>query len=396
MKIWEGHSIHTDGEQAVAEATRGFPTDVRFDILFCFASTKQDAVRVAAALAQRFPGVPIAGCSTAGELLGATHRTGSLVVTALSSPRIRWTVTVAPELASFDEPAALGVRDRLLAGLGLDAAALDPAKHFCLTFIDGLSCKEEVVSALVADVLEGVPLLGGSAGDDLAFKKTWVFADGKAHGSSAVFVLGESQSGARFDVVKHQHYTTTPKALVITRADVATRRVFEIDGYNARDAYARALGLAPADVTSDVAFMNPLAFVSNDAIYVRSVQRIEPDGSIIFYCAIEEGMVLSLGGHEPMVGALERDIATLEAAGGKADFFLSFNCILRALEAKATGGFDALGATVERFGRHVIGFDTYGEQLRGLHINQTLVGLAIYDAEIPQTSHRHEGASHAV
>jgi hypothetical protein len=219
--------------------------------------------------------------------------------------------------------------------------------------------------------------LGGSAGDDLKFKQTFVYHGGKAWQNAAVFALADSK--VPFEIVKHQHYTTSPKALVITKADVATRRVYEMDGHPALEAYARALGMAPSDVTNEVTFMNPVTFVCNNEIYVRSIQRVEPDGSIIFYCGIEEGMVLSIGGHEEMEGALARDISAVGSRMKEANLFIACNCILRALEAEKLNQHAALGGVLSRFARNIIGFDTYGEQLSGLHINQTLVGVAIHD-----------------
>jgi hypothetical protein len=377
MHVLQGHSLKADGREAVAEATEGWsPPGGKIDIILVFSSTTQDPDAVARAIGERFPGVPMVGCTTAGEHLGKEHYRGGLVMTGLVTPRIRW-ATGLVEVASFDEDKARIESDRLLAELQVSREDADPQKQFCLVFIDGLSCKEEAVSALMADALEGLPLLGGSAGDDLKFKKTHVYHGGKAWAGAAVFAMADSSTP--FEVIKHQHYTTTPKSLVITKADVATRRVFEMDGHRAIDAYARALGMETAEVTGDVTFMNPVTFVCNSEIYVRSIQRVEPDGSIIFYCGIEEGMVLSVGGHEDMESALARDITGLASRLQKPDLFIACNCILRALEAEKLQQHAALGGVLHKYAKNVIGFDTYGEQLSGLHINQTLVGVALRD-----------------
>ena len=374
MQVLQGHSTKQNGIEAVAEATEGWPM-TKLDLVIVFSSTTQDPNEVARGLGQRFKGTPVIGCTTAGELLGKDHYNGALVIMGLVTPQIRWSTGVAENLATFNEERARALSEQLIGKLGVPREEVDPRRHFCLVFIDGLSCKEEVVSALMADALEGMPLLGGSAGDDLKFKQTHVFFDDKAVVGAAVFAVADS--AMPFEIIKHQHYTTTPKSLVITRADVATRRVYEMDGYPAIEAYARALGMPVAEVTGDVTFMNPLTFVCNGEIYVRSIQRVEPDGSIIFYCAIEEGMVLSIGGHEDMTGALKRDISGLSRSMEQADLFIGCNCILRALEATKGKYHQPLGEILHHFGKNVIGFDTYGEQLSGLHINQTLVGVAI-------------------
>jgi hypothetical protein len=104
---------------------------------------------------------------------------------------------------------------------------------------------------------------------------------------------------------------------------------------------------------------------------------------MVFFCAIEEGMVLSIGGHEEMIGALKRDVAGVGERVKDADLFIACNCILRALEADRGHHHPSLGEALQGLGKNVIGFDTYGEQLSGLHFNQTLVGIAIRDQQPP-------------
>ena len=382
MYVLQGQSQHSEARQAVSDATKDWALGTgSLDLLFVFCSTKQDPALVAKILAEKFPGVPTVGCTTAGEHIADRHLTGGLVLTGIRTPTIRWSTAIARNLSDgFSEEDARAVTDRLISQLGVCRDDLDPSKHFCLVFIDGLSRREELVSARIADALEGIPLVGGSAGDDLRFARTDVIHGAEAATSAAVFALGESTTA--FEILKHQHYTTTPKSLVITRADVASRRVYEMDGYPAIEAYARVLGLEPTQLTPNVTFSNPLTFVCDHKIYVRSIQRIETDGSLVFYCGIEEGMVLSVGGHESMDVALERDLGKWREAAAKGrpiELFLAFNCILRALEANQEDRHAQLGKILKATSKNVIGFDTYGEQLSGLHINQTLVGIAFFD-----------------
>lgn len=382
MKLWQGLSLVPDARIAVAEAVLGWDVAAAPpDLLIAFTSTKQDPSQVAECLAERFPHTLVVGCTTAGEMLGDAHHNGSLVLTGVRSPTIRFSAAVARDLSELDEARAQAISDELLGSLAIAREDLDPRKHFCLFFTDGLSLKEERISLLLADALEGIPLLGGSAGDDLAFKKTHVIFGGEALSGAAVLVLGESL--VPFEVIKHQHFAATPRTLVITRADVATRRVLEIDGYPAVEGYARALGMEVADVTADVTFANPLTFAYKNELYVRSIQKVEADGAMSFYCAMEEGLVLSIGARGDMEAALAHDLGAARARERekKADLFIGCNCILRALEAQKHGNFAGLGRTLTAYGEHVIGFDTYGEQLGGLHINQTLVGIALRDAE---------------
>ncbi len=372
MRVLQGKSVAVDVTVALDEATADW-AHASPDVIFAFASTKQDPAAVAKGLAERFPGALTVGCTTTGEHITGEHLNGSLVLTALCDSGIRWSKVVVRGLAQFGEARAAEVASELFRGLGVDPEDFEPAEHFCMLFIDGLRGCEEVFSALVAEAIEGVKLVGGSAGDDLAFRETRVFADGEALTDAAVVIMGQGQG--KFEIFKHQHFTTTSRRVVITKVDTAARRVYEIDGRRAIDAYASALGMTAADVTSDITFLNPVTFSCHGEIYVRSIQRIEPDGSIVFFCGVEEGMVLEIGGHRSITEALEADFAKMTASVGQLDFMLGYNCILRALEADKTGVAGELAQLWSRASKTSIGFDTYGEQIDGLHINQTLVAI---------------------
>ena len=113
---------------------------------------------------------------------------------------------------------------------------------------------------------------------------------------------------------------------------------------------------------------------------MRGIQRFNEDGSITFYCGIEEGMVLEIADHKEMVRALAQELEGSETA----DFMIAFNCIQRAMESDRTDSHVDICEVMSKHSRYMIGFDTYGEQLDGLHINQTLVALALHHTPASQ------------
>jgi hypothetical protein len=60
---------------------------------------------------------------------------------------------------------------------------------------------------------------------------------------------------------------------------------------------------------------------------------------------------------------------------GPPQLVLGCDCILRKLEISQSSLTDRVGEMFMR--NNAIGFNTYGEQFQGVHINQTLVGIAI-------------------
>jgi hypothetical protein len=65
---------------------------------------------------------------------------------------------------------------------------------------------------------------------------------------------------------------------------------------------------------------------------------------------------------------------------GEPSMVLGFNCIHCKLEAQI----DEFHSAIETLfmDNHVIGFNSYGEQFMGIHVNQTLTGVAIGKTEV--------------
>ncbi len=375
MRVYRGVSREDDADRAVAAATQEMGNVVP-GIVFAFPGGKQDPAQVATALQERFPRTLVVGATTPAPFTDSKRCAGALAVAAVDAPGTRWSAR-SLHLSSFDGEAATRAVDDMLGELDLDRESVALSEVFCLLFADGIAKKEESVSAILAEALDGIAFVGGSAGDDLSFSSTFVIHGRQAMQGAATIVLVRCSEG--FTLFKHQHFTTSERRLAVTRADVSARRVREMDGVPALEAYAAALGIPASEVTPGIASQNPLIFRCGDALYVRSVQQIEADGSMTFYCAIEPGMVLSIGSRAPQVDALRAALAELpppETIG----LFLLFNCIVRSLEALEQKQEDVLASMFSAASCATVGFDTYGEQWNGLHINQTVVGVAIHHA----------------
>ncbi|MEO0362988.1 MAG: FIST C-terminal domain-containing protein, partial [Pseudomonadota bacterium] len=101
------------------------------------------------------------------------------------------------------------------------------------------------------------------------------------------------------------------------------------------------------------------------------------EGALSFLAAIDDGLVMTLGRGREIIETLEFGLAGAEDA--PPDFILGFECVLRRLEIEQKR-LDARVSDIFRR-RRVLGFNTYGEQHRGVHMNQTFVGVAFYGPE---------------
>lgn len=379
METKQGRSFLTTGQEAFDEATATWSSDFQPDIVFLFVSTSQPTDEVAAAAQSKYPDALVVGCTSTGENLGGEHSNGAVAVAALKTPDIAWASVCVSALDALEQQNVSDATGTLFQSLDVDTEDIEPHKLFCINFIDGLRLKEEAFCAFLTEALDGVAFVGGSAGDDLKFEETRVIFGGESHTNAAVLVMGRAQDESSFEIIKHQHFTRSPTRMVITKCVPSERRVVEIDGYPAAEAYARAIGLEANEEgikgLAEAAFLQPVMIAVENELYVRSVQAVDDDGSLRFYCAIEEGMVMEVADHHDMAEHLRQDFAP--KGKKKASFMLTFNCILRALEAKGQEIHPALDAVFQDVSEASAGFDTYGEQLDGLHMNQTLVALAL-------------------
>jgi hypothetical protein len=111
------------------------------------------------------------------------------------------------------------------------------------------------------------------------------------------------------------------------------------------------------------------------AYYARSIQRMDPDGSLRFFCAIDEGMVLTVARGLDPVESTRNLLDEMKCEMGGVSIFLGFECVLRRLDVEQHQLSREMSELYRR--NNVIGFHTYGEQYRSMHVNQTLTGVAI-------------------
>jgi hypothetical protein len=341
-------------------------------ILFCSSRYPLDAL--ADAIADCSEGLTVIGCTSSGELTPGGFAEGT--ITAIGFPASDFTLTATrfDDLDHFEESRAQQVV-RELVGAAAEASR-DLGERPCraaIFLVDGLSHREEMLTITVQDALGDIPLIGGSSGDGLDFKETFVLEGGQFRRDAALVAILSSSRPMK--VFRAQHYRPGDVKMVITGADPVERIVTEINAEPAAAEYARLTGVTVDQLGPNVFAAHPPMVRAGGEYYVRSIQTANPDGSLTFYCAIDEGVVLTLGEGNDIETGLDALFDDLDRATGGVDRILGFDCVLNRVEVEQR---QLTRRISQMFIDHrVVGFNTYGEQFHALHVNQTFSGLAI-------------------
>ncbi len=356
---------------AISELKRGLGAGP-FQHILAFFSGGHDPYALRDALMWAFPHVPVSGCSTAGEISPSGMTEHGILLVAFPNEGFRVHTALIDGIEEFAVERASETVRRLKSQLRPDAERARGERVFALMLIDGLSNAEEAVVAAVHWAIDEVQLVGGSAGDGLAFQKTSLLYGGSIVNSAAILLMIESDYP--FRVFKTQNFEPTPIKLVVTAADSENRIVHELNAGPAALEYASAIGLMPADLGPFSFASHPLVVKVGGDYYCRSIRNMNPDGSLSFFCAIDEGLVFTVARPKDILAAMETVLGDVERALGGIELVLGFDCVLRRLDAETHQKRGQLGDLYRRF--KIVGFHTYGEQYNAMHLNQTLTGIA--------------------
>jgi len=261
-----------------------------------------------------------------------------------------------------------------LRGLNILRSAYAKVKNnpnaFVLLLCDGLSAMEEAIVTTFYFTEPGFKVVGGSAGDGLAFSETPIYIGSRKVFSVALFV----NSRTKTQILKENLYTaTTNKRMLVTKADPMNRIVKTFNDKPATVEYANQLKVPEAELSKH--FMsNPLGRTISGETYISSPMTINSDKSITFYCQIMPNMfvdILELADYSSIIQKTKKQITISPS------FALSINCILRSLYFTDKGMWKMVDKELLSICHNQTGFISYGEQYYQNHFNQTMVMLLV-------------------
>lgn len=333
-----------------------FPThDSEQTLLLVFASPEfiDDPVPLRD-LRKAFPRAAILGCSTAGEILGATIDDRSVAVAVLRFERTTLAEVSAAVHRSSDSRAA---------GQTLGRALARPSLRGVLMLSDGLSVNGSELLRGIEDAAPGIPVSGGLAADGSRFKRTWVMS-GDAIEEDCVAAIGLYGDHVHVSHGSQGGWDIFGPERVVTRS--LGNVLYELDGQPALALYKKYLG-ERAEGLPATALLFPLSVraTRGDEPTVRTILAVdEAESSLTFAGDIPQGAHAQL-----MRANLDRLIDGASTAASMVspsegvgdDVVVAVSCVGRrlVLGVRAEEEVEAVGRVLGA--SNVVGFYSYGE-----------------------------------
>jgi hypothetical protein len=364
MKFKQTYSAQTTVQLAVDEIKTAFQ-DIDVSVLLYFASPTFTPDELAAYFQSSFPKAGVLGCTSSGEIVSGKMLDNAIVAMAFSSEIVAdFEIQVLQNIKTEAKKFVATAFNAFEKHFEEPTSSMDYQKYLGILLIDALSNSEEKINDAIGN-LTSVSFVGGSAGDNLQFKQTNVYANGKAYTDAAIVALLKVKTP--FSVLKTQSMDVLPQVFKVTKANEEERRIIELDGRPATHVYAEALNVKLVDLADNL-FKHPLGLVFDETDpFVRSPKGIEGT-DVLFLCSVKEGQHLHLLTSRDIVKETQAALAKKKEELGQISAIVNFNCVLRTIELKQKNQTDAYGALFKDF--PTIGFSTFGESFIG-NLNQT-------------------------
>lgn len=377
-----GSSTDPDSRRAGQLAARDALEADDAKLLIVFAAEQHDLDALLSGINETSGGVPLIGCSTAGEISPDGPLESSVVVTAIGGAGF-----------SIETSVATGATGRQRAA-GAEAAAagdrLNAAPYSALLMlVDGATPQqEEILRGAYGVVGASMPLVGGCSGTRDESRPRQLYGDRVLTDAVVAAAIG---SVAPIGIAARHGWSKVDGAMTVTGS--RDGRVLSFDDEPALDAYLRRLGAPPEAYTDLAAFAafaatRPLGIRRRSGDEVRDVHG-EPnfvDRSL--HCGgdiTEGGLIWCMTGDAE--SAMQSTDAACEDALAALDGqpplgLIAFDCVSRRCLLGEAGVAEEVRRIAKLAGNApVAGFYTWGEIARTRGINgfhhQTLVVLAV-------------------
>ncbi|MEM8502362.1 MAG: FIST N-terminal domain-containing protein [Cyanobacteria bacterium P01_D01_bin.1] len=359
FEVIVGHSIEIESNAAISEVLDQCRAQLdgqqpRGGILL--AAIDFDHTLILSRIRSTFPEMALIGGTTYGEISSAMgFREDSLSLMIFCSDTIEITAGLGRNLSTEN---AAATAEEAIASLAL--ADLSKAK-VCITIPDGIAeGTEPALRHLQKQLPEGLPIVGGRAGDQFEFEQTYQFFQGEVVQNGLPILVFSGDLKVSHGVASG--WQPLSRKAVITKCDSPV--VYEIDHQPATKFYQHYLGDLP------ISGEYPLAIFENehdDCFYLRASNHWDLEtGSILFAGEIPDqaNIQITYASCDHIVAATQDSIkqALKHYPGEKPAAALLFSCAARRwLLGHRTKEEYELGQQLLATDIPILGFYTFGE-----------------------------------
>ncbi len=336
------------------------------DALIVFAAPENDFSKLLSSLSQAAGTTTIVGCSSAGEFTNSGSGSGLSCAIALRSPKMKFAATLGKNLSGDRKGAATQMSRNFT---GMKSAEF---KHrAAIVFLDALAGhSDDLIDQLTISTAGTYRFVGGGAGDNAKFEKTFVFCGIEAYSDAAVAM--EVLSQKPLGIGARHGWSAAGEPLRVTDSDVASVKTFNIAP--AIEAFQDHAIATHQEFNVD----DPLPFFLHNIVGVKTEHGhklrvplgVSGDGGVITAAEVPAGStacIMSTGSESASAAAAEatRDaMKQVKDAGNTPKAALFFDCVATRLRLGSDfdNELDIVGK--ELHGVPFAGFNSYGQIVR--------------------------------
>lgn len=371
LEIKNHSSNNPDLDVAVNEIVQNIQSDNTKLVIFYVSPTRYDFHKAAQLLKKMFPDCDVVGSTSAGEIGNKGLVEGHISAMSFSSDKFEASSTLLKDVKS---KALLGKSSLLKSAEKVGISPGNEEEAIVIMHIDGLSGSEEKVLSVFGGIFKTLPLIGGSAGDDLTFdpSKNMVALNGEVSTNAAVLTFIKTKH--KFLIHRENIYKPTNQTFLVTKADIATRTVHELDGKPAAQVYADSIGVSVEDLPKHF-MLHPMGRVFQDNALITSPSSTDGK-SVSFYCTVLPNTPLALLEWIDPMQEIDKTIEIIKDKLPNCKGIFMSNCIFRLTQFKIEGSVETVSKKYLNLNIPICGFSTYGEQMGRQHMNQSLTLVA--------------------
>ncbi len=357
MRGFVGTSQSDNISEAVEQATKGLK---KADLLILIAPFIK-AQKAADYLAEKYPGTPIIGTTSASYTSKSTDDSSILVI-ALAGVTVA--TGVITNIRKTPVTSILEFEDTL------NSMEPDADNTVCIEFNTG---NEEKLLATINSVLRryDISLAGSSSYGTPLGDKNQIIYNGQLMADTAVYAFIKNNAG-RILVGKENIYKRlSPKPHFATLVDRNTKTLFQLDDTPAHEIYTSETGVEKEGIVENM-LVNPLGRAAGEDTFITTTNSLDMNGVMFNGKAVFENETIYIMEPDDIDQVSQNTTEYIKNNLNSTAFTLCFDSVNRFRYIAGIGYLEEYLNNLSILGNYA-GILGVGQQINNQHVNQTLV-----------------------